>query len=85
MNVRMRESSQMDAWTNLNQSMIRDRIRERSDAAAAERRADEARTTAPVNRIVERKIHWFELVSRRDQFESQPDAMHRSFEAVLSL
>lgn len=85
MNVRMMESSQMDAWTNLNQSMIRDRIRERSDAAAAERRADEARTTATPNRIVERKIHWFELASRRDQFESKPDAMHRNFEAELSL
>jgi hypothetical protein len=81
----MKESSEMDAWTDLNQSVVRDRIRERTDAAAADRRADAARAASNANRIVEPRIHWFELVNRRDQAQSKPDAFRRNFEAVLSL
>jgi len=75
----------MDAWTDLNQAVIRDRLRERTDAATAERFAADVRAATNANRIVEPTIHWFELVSRRDQAQENPDAVRRNFEAVLSL
>ena len=40
-----RKGTQMDAWTDLNRHLVNDRMRERTNDAAAERLAAEARTS----------------------------------------
>jgi len=40
-----RKGTQMDAWTDLNRHIVNDRMRERTNDAAAERLAAEARTS----------------------------------------
>jgi hypothetical protein len=41
---------EMDAWTDLNRSMVRDRIREQTESASADRLASEARRSASTRR-----------------------------------
>jgi hypothetical protein len=55
MNVEQRTSRvviEMEAWTDLNRAAIRDRLRERTDEAAADRLAAQARSSASADRVV---------------------------------
>jgi len=63
------ETEEMNAWTQLNQLMIDDRIRERSNAAADERRAAEARLSSA--KAVRQPRFRFVFASNTDQAPSK--------------
>ena len=69
MNVRMKESDEMDAWTQMNQAIVADRIRERTSAASAERLATVARNES--TRIVREPRFRLVIVGRTGQAQSR--------------
>lgn len=59
----------MDAWTEMNQAIVADRIRERTNTASAERLATEARSST--TRLVREPRFRLEIVGRTGQAQSR--------------
>lgn len=72
-----RETFPMDAWTEINQAVIRDRIREREVEAAGERLASIARSAAAVAAAVRLVV-----ASRRPAFVEPAQLVPASARAV---
>jgi hypothetical protein len=65
----MKESDEMDAWTQMNQAIVADRIRERTSAASAERLATVARSDSA--RIVRERRFRLVIVGGTGQAQSR--------------